>query len=134
LTNNLDYKDIMDQIFDLEEYLVVIRGFSDIYRYELPFHSPFFFKDLKSENFWILMGRVDNDSILEALVEYDFEVDKEGEYEFKAILKYIKGDYSTGESGYWEIKHIEFELIQTFQEREREYKLNELLNFNNLFE
>jgi hypothetical protein len=131
---NETWKDIMDYIFELEEGVSVIIGCSDISRYESPFPSPFFFKDLKSENFWILMGRVDNDSILETLVEYECEVDKEGEYEFKAILKYFKGDYSTGESGYWEIQHIEFKLIQTFQEREREYKLNELLNFNNFFE
>jgi hypothetical protein len=81
------------------------------------------------------MGRGDNESILECIREWDCDVDKEGEYEFKAILKYQKGDYSTGESGYWEVQHIEFNFIQTFLEREREWKLNEILSsdFEKLF-
>jgi hypothetical protein len=130
------WKDIMDYVFELEEDVAVIRGWSDITDYESsPGESPKLFKDITKDSFWIVMGRGDNEPILECIREWDCDVDKEGEYEFKAILKYYKGDYSVGESGYWEIEHIEFNFIQTFLEREREWKLNKILNndFEKLF-
>jgi hypothetical protein len=34
---------------------------------------------------------------------------------------------------YLEVKYIEFKFIQTFLERERESKLDKLLDFDNLF-
>ena len=49
----------------------------------------------------------------------------EGEYHFNAVLKYDKcDDYN----GYWYIDYIEMNFQQTFVEREREYKLNTLLD------
>lgn len=130
-----NWKDLMDYIFELEEDVAVIRGWSDIADYESsPGESPKLFKDITKDSFWIVMGRGDNESILQdALEHWECDVDKEGEYEFKAILKYYKGDYSTGESGCWEITHIEYNFVQTFLERERESKLNEILDFDNLF-
>ena len=127
------WKDLMDYVFELDEEIAVIIGYSDIAHKEG--YSSLYFKDLTVDSFWKVIGRGDNESILESIVEWECDVDKEGEYEFKAILKYYKGDYSVGESGYWEIEHIEYNFIQTFLEREREHKLNEILDFNldNLF-
>jgi hypothetical protein len=130
---NESWEEIMNYIFELDEEVAVIIGYSDIAHKEN--HSRLYFKDLTSESFWKVMGRGDEESVLESLIDCECNVDEEGEYEFKAILKYQKGDYSTGESGYWEIKHIEYKFTQTFLEREREWKLNEILSsdFEKLF-
>ena len=125
------WKDIMDYVFGLDEEVAVIIGCSDIAHKEG--YSSLYFKDLTVDSFWKVIGRGDNESILESIVECECGVDKEGEYEFKAILKYYKGDYSIGESGYWEITHIEYNFIQTFLERERDSKLEKILDFDNLF-
>jgi predicted SprT family Zn-dependent metalloprotease len=64
--------------------------------------------------------------------EFVCDVDKDGEYEFKAVLKWVPGEYD--ERGcstmrdYLEVEHIEFNLIQTFQQRERQSKLDEILS------
>ena len=128
-----DWKDLMDYVFELDEEIAVIIGYSDIAHKEG--YSSLYFKDLTVDSFWIVIGRCDNELILsDALEHWECDVDKEGEYEFKAILKYYKGDYSVGESGYWEIQHIEYNFIQTFLEREREIKLDTIFDFDNLFE
>ena len=127
------WKDLMDYIFELDEEFAVIIGCSDISHKEG--YSSLYFKDLTVDNFWKVIGRGDNESILHDVLEHwECGVDREGEYEFKAILKYYKGDYSVGESGYWEIEHIEYKFLQTFLERERESKLEKIFDdFNNLF-
>ena len=61
-------------------------------------------------------------------------------YEIKLLLKYIPGDYD--EYGrctmrdYLEIEHIELEFISTFESRDREQKLNQILSddFDKLFD
>ncbi len=128
-----DWKDLMDYVFELDEEIAVIIGRSDISHKDG--YSSLYFKDLAVDSFWTVIGRGDNELILrDALEHWECDVDKEGEYEFKAILKYYKGDYSVGESGYWEITHIEYKFIQTFLERERESKLEKIFDdFDNLF-
>jgi hypothetical protein len=127
-----DWKDLMDYVFELDEEVAVIIGVSDIDHKDG--YSSLYFKDLTVDSFWKVIGRGDNELILrDALEHWECDVDKEGEYEFKAILKYYKGDYSVGEMGYWEVQHIEFNFIQTFLERERECKLDKILDFDNLF-
>ncbi len=128
---NGDWKDLMDELFKIDECISAIMGVADISHREN--HSGFYFKDLTLDSFWKVIGRVDNESLLDSLVEWECSVQKEGEYEFKAILKYYKGDYSVGEMGYWEVQHIEYDFIQTFLERERETKLDTILDFDNLF-
>jgi hypothetical protein len=127
------WKDTMDYVFELDEEIAVIIGCSDIAHKEG--YSSLYFKDLTVDSFWKVIGRGDNESILQdALEHWECDVDKEGEYEFKAILKYYKGDYSIGEMGYYEIVHIEYKFLQTFLERERESKLEKIFDdFDNLF-
>jgi hypothetical protein len=127
-----NWKDIMDYIFELDEEVAVIIGCSDIDHKEG--YSSLYFKDLTTDSFWKVIGRGDNESILQDVLQHwECDVDKEGEYEFKAILKYYKGDYSVGEMGYYEIVHIEYKFIQTFLERERNSKLEKIFDFDNLF-
>jgi len=102
------WKELMDYIFELDNDIVVIIGYSDITHKEG--YSSLYFKDLNVDSFRKVIGRGDN--------------------EIKAILKYYSGDYSVGENGYFEIEHIEYNFIQTFLEREREFKLNEIFDFD----
>ena len=125
----MDYKQILEDVLEIQESITVIIGYADITN-NAAYH--YYFKDLTNESFWIVIGRGDDNPILESLNELQCDVDMEGEYEFKAVLKHIPGDYD--EYGrctmrdYLEIEHIEFNFIQTFKERERESKLSKILS------
>jgi hypothetical protein len=134
----MDYKKILEDILELDEQITIIRGISDIIMDPLRSHPLGYlpeeriFKDFNKDSFWVVMGRGAEELIVEAMSEYVCDVDRDGEYEFKAILKWVPGDYD--ERGcptmrdYLEVEHIEFNLIQTFQQRERQSKLDEILN------
>ena len=134
----MDYKQILEDILELDERITIIRGFSDVIMDPLKSHPLGYlpeeriFKHFNKDSFWIVMGRGTEELILEAMSETVCDVDRDGEYEFKAILKWVPGDYD--ERGcptmrdYLEVEHIEFNLIQTFQQRERQSKLDEILN------
>lgn len=134
----MDYKQILEDILELDEQITIIRGISDIIMDPLKSHPLGYlpeeriFKDFDKDSFWIVMGRGTEELIVESMSESVCDVDRDGEYEFKAILKWVPGDYD--EYGrctmrdYLEVEHIEFNLIQTFQQRERQSKLDEILN------
>jgi len=126
----MDYKQILEDILELDEKVTIIRGFGDVIidpskaRTLGYLPEEMIFKEFKSDNYWIVMGRGTDELIVEAMSEAVCEVEREGEYEFKAILKWVPGDYD--ERGcptmrdYLEVEHIEFDFIQTFQQRERQ--------------
>ena len=125
----MDYKQILEDVLELDERIVVVVGHADITNHAA-YH--YYFKDLTSESFWRVIGRGDDNPILESLNEWQCDVDTEGEYEFKAVLRWESADYDEygrcTMSSYLEVEHIEFNFIQTFKERERESKLNEIFN------
>lgn len=71
------------------------------------------------------MGR--DGLISETMVNSNFsEVDREGEYEFKAVLSWDSGDKN--HNGYFILEYIEFSFIQTLQERDRNLKIDHILS------
>jgi hypothetical protein len=127
---DMDWKEIMDDILELEESVVVIIGCCDIVIGE----TGYTFKNLNQDSYYRVIGRGADEDIIECLDDYSFDEDdgvsKDGEYEFKAIMKWYRGDYETGENGYFDITHIELKLIQTILQRERNEKLDNLLDFD----
>ena len=122
-----NWKEIMDDILELEESVVVIIGCCDIINNEIGCT----FKDLNKDSYYRVIGRGSDEDIIECLEDYSFDeedgVSTDGEYEFKVIMKWYRGDYETGEPGYFDITHIELKLIRTILERERNEKLDNLL-------
>ena len=134
----MDYKQILEDILELDETVTIIRGFGDVIidpskaRTLGYLPNEMIFKNFKSNNYWVVMGRGTDELIIEAMSDVVCEVEREGEYEFKALLKWVPGDYD--ERGcptmrdYLEIEHIEFDFVQTFQQRERQEKLDLVLS------
>jgi len=139
----MDYKQILEDVLKLDESITIIRGFSDIITIPDPnqklgfFPQEKIFKDFNKDSFWVVMGRGSEDLIIESMSEFSCNVDKEGEYEFKAVLRWSPSEYDDygrlTMRSYLEVEYIEFKFIQTFLERERESKLDTLLDLDNLF-
>ena len=129
-----DWEQTMESIIDLDKDVVVVIGYADIIKQKshpnrIPLGKhPMVFDNLTTESFYRIIGRGDESDIVEALKECEWDVDSEGEYEFKCIMKWVSGDWEVGEYPYLELKHIEFNFIQTFTQRERESKLNDLFS------
>ena len=114
----MNYKDIKEDILELSRSYLVIEGVSDI--------KDNYFVNLNEDSFWTVLGYHNHDSILDSLLDYDInEVD--GEYNFTAMLKWVKEDYGCG---WYELVDIDFYLIRTLIERDREEKLDILFNFD----
>lgn len=125
----MDYKKILDYILDLDNKITIIQGFGDIV---FAPNSPvewyqFTFKSFNRDNYHIVMGK--DGPIDEAILDTIFtknEVDREGEYEFKAVLSWDSGDEN--HNGYFILEYIELILIQTLQERDRNLKIDHILS------
>ena len=136
--NKMNYKQILEDILELDERITIIRGFGDVIVDPLKARTlgylpvEMFFKEFKSDNYCVVMGRGTDELIIEAMSEAVCDVEMEGEWEFSAILKWIPGEYD--EYGrctmrdYLEVQHIEFKFIQTFKQRERQEKLDTIFN------
>lgn len=129
----MDYKEILDDILELDKSITVIKGFGDVILcISEPSMGSYLFKDIKEDNFWVIMGRGNSDMIIDALSEYELDVDRDGEWEFSAVLKWVPGEYD--ECGrctmrdYLYVEHIELNFIQSFKQRERQLKLDEILS------
>jgi hypothetical protein len=142
MAKGLNYDELIDDLLEIDENYTLIRGYSDIENILVKIgsytESIFQFKDLKKDNFHIIIGRCDEDDIIKTLEEESFDVEREGEYEFILLLRYNQPEYESGHmimDGYYEIVKSRIQFLQTFEERERELKLNEILldEFDNLF-
>mgnify|MGYP001353841120 CR=1 FL=1 len=137
----MNYKQVLEDVIELNESLVIVRGYGDVHDLEVTsgthIHYVRGFKDLTLENIWILLGKASPEDVLELLNDYECEVDKAGEYSFDIVIKYYRGEYDeygrATASGYYDIEYVDWKFIQTFVERDREQKLNEILDIDNIF-
>lgn len=115
------YKDLIEDIIDIDKELNIVFGSVDIKDKQLVINKDYSYH-------YSVIGRGDESTILEAFENYEVELE-DGEYEFKAVLKWYSEDYH---QNYLRVEYIEFNFIQTFLQRERQIKL-ESLDFLNPF-
>lgn len=135
----MDYKEILEDILELDESgIVVVSGYADLVLIEGK--SFAFTTDLKEDNFWIKFGRADQSQVLESLLadnEYKLGDDcVDGEYSFDMLFRWEKPEYYEHRlvsPGYLDLRYVNWKFIQTFEQREREIKLNDLLDLDDLF-
>jgi hypothetical protein len=113
----MDYKEIHDYILNLDRKIVISAGSVDIINYQIRV-APHSFV-------YIILGCA-SDKDIEIELDY-MEADLvDGEYEFTSLFRWE--DSSETERGYLSLEHIEFKLIQTIKQRNRQEKLD-ILDF-----
>ena len=136
-----DLDNLLDDVIDIGKTYTIISGVVDVDNY---YNSLGTYqgnikkiKKFNEESYYQLIGNAPDEMIIETMLESDCEVDKSGEYEFYAVLSYVEGE--TDDCGrytmrdYLEIAHIRWNLIQTFEQRDRQYKLDQILESDNIF-
>jgi hypothetical protein len=115
------YMEIMEDLIESSKKFVVIQGIGDV----VDRGGWMGFKEGQKDFYWTIIGNPDliDKEIFEAELDQDLA---EGEYEFSAIFQHFRheGPY---------LEHISMKFIQTFAERERDQKLNDLLFPDDLF-
>lgn len=145
----MDKSEFFQEIMDIHDNWTAIIGCIDIVYFNTRFSVKTEYNladthklanQLSNDDFYTIIGRGNTDMIIEALSQHEFEVDREGFYEIKALFKWIPGDYD--EYGrctmrdYLDIEHIELKFISTFEARDRDSKLDKILSddFDKLFD
>ena len=82
-----DFKSIMEDLHYLSNRYILVLGTLDIRKNQL---NRFFSENI---DFYIKAGNGNEDLILEAIKEYEYDVDREGFYEFKMLMSYDGGQY-----------------------------------------
>ena len=127
----MDWKETLDFVFELDESVVIVIGYCDIIDKQ--------FKELTQDSFWRVLGRGDDKEVYRALLDFDFNSPPigttgefvDGEYQFKAVLKWGPADYYENRmvyTSYLYVDYIDAQLIRTIQQREREDKINQTLD------
>lgn len=113
------WSDLIEDIEDISKTFIGLRLYTDIIKSEFGYK----FKDYSYD---IIFGYDNNSEIKVILDDFDrtdLLVNVEGEYECILILKKWIEDYSYG-IYYYDIEEIEFKLIRTLKQRERDYKFD----------
>lgn len=127
----MDWKETLDFVFELDESVVIVIGYCDVIDNQ--------FKDLTQDSFWRVLGRGDDKEVYQALLDFDFNSPPigttgqfvDGEYQFKAVLKWEPTEYYENRMiypSYLYVDYIDAKLIRTIQQREREDKINQTLD------
>lgn len=127
----MDWKETLDFVFELDESVVIVIGYCDVVDKQ--------FKDLTQDSFWRVLGRGDDKEVYQALLDFDFNSPPiettgqfvDGEYQFKAVLKWEPTEYHENRMvypSYLYVDYIDAQLIRTIQQREREDKINQTLD------
>ena len=131
----MNHKELIEDVKEINDKFTIIQGVFDIKRND---SNKYIVSNIEN-SYWILIGKGSEEMINESFEDYEFDVEIEGEYSIEAVLRYYKPDFD--ENGrcimrdYLDVEYINLTFQQSFEEREREFKLNEILDkeFDQLF-
>ena len=110
------YKEIMEDIIESSKNFVIVQGIGDV----VDRGGWMGFKEGQKDFYWHIIGFAE-DLIEQEIFEIELEEGlREGEYEFSAIFQLCRHEGAC-------IEHISLNFTQTFEERERDRKLFDLL-------
>ena len=137
----IDYDNLLEDIKDISKRYTIIQGIFDIKKRDIIINgnhisTEFYISNIKN-SYWVLIGNDNEEMIVDCLEDFIPKVEREGEYFIECVLSNVGPEYTDGAismQGYLDIDYIKYQFQQSFEEREREMKLTELLGeFENLF-
>ena len=117
----MNNSEMIEFLEDYSKSNTVIHGITDVVKIGEYFR-------LKDNSYWIILGNLSDDDIKDCLEEEEALVDREGQYEYKAVIRCIGRTWDEPAEIY--IDYIEWKFIESFEARERNNKLEELFNIN----
>lgn len=120
------HMEMLDSIEDYTRRYTIVRGYCDIV---VDTDRTSMFYSMKDNDYWVILGNLCDEAIQEVFDDSSFSIDdgieREGCYEYKAFIYYESSTWQ--DPGELYVDHIDFRFIETFESRDRERKLNDLL-------
>lgn len=125
----LSHKEMIESVQEYTRNHTLIKGYCDVVIDENTTKSY----KVKDNFFWVLLGNSDDELINDIFNDSDLTendgIEREGCYEYNAAIYYQSSTWDQPGESY--IDYIDFTFIETFEAREREIKLNQLLDNDN---
>lgn len=130
-----NYKDIMEDIIETSKRHTVISGSLDLHIKTVnSFGMSMVEMSPTDIDFWYHLGHAPDEEITKSIQYYLQGSRKpdlvEGCYTFDAILSYVEADYEGSyriSREYWVVEYIDLKFQETFSQRERQKKIDDLL-------
>jgi hypothetical protein len=131
----MNHNELIEDIKEINDKFTIIQGVFDIIKRK---DTNDYIVSSIENSYWVLIGKGSEEMINESFEDYQFDVEREGEYFIESVLRYYKPEYEEGRCimrDYLDVEYINLTFQQSFEEREREFKLNEILDkeFDQLF-
>jgi len=127
----LGHKSMIEYVEQYTKNHTLIKGNCDIV-IDTTQVTPYY--KVKDNFFWVVLGNSDDELINDIFNDSEFTendgIEREGCYEYNAAIYYQSSTWEEPGESY--IDYIDFTFIETFEAREREIKLNQLLD-NDMF-
>lgn len=128
----LGHQEMISSIEHYTKHYTIIKGYCDI-KFEIQQNirnSQNY--QVVDNNYWIVLGNISDDAIVDIFIDTTFNeqdgITREGVYEYTACLYYSSSTWEDPSESY--IDYIEFQFIETFEARERDLKLNQILDID----
>lgn len=129
---HLKHQEMIETLSDYIKHYTIIEGLTDVVIDNKT--NPYLYT-LKDNVYWVIVGRLPDEDIISIMNDDSFSesdgIKCEGHYHYKAAIYYKHHTWEEPAESY--IDYIEFDFIETFQERDREAKLNQILYDNDDF-
>ena len=127
------HTEMIDNIEDYTKRFTIVRGHCDMIEKKLGvFSSPGSNYVVTANDYWVMLGNLNDDAIKEVFEESFFGLDdgitRDGCYEYKASIYYESGTWNAPGELY--IDYIDFVFVESFESRLREQKLQALLGLD----
>ena len=131
----LGHKSMIEYVEQYTKNHTLIKGYCDVVIDENVTTSSAYrnYKQeykVKDNFFWVVLGNSDDELINKEFNDGQFTendgIEREGCYEYNAAIYYQSSTWEEPGESY--IDYIDFTFIESFEAREREYKLNQLLS------
>lgn len=131
----LVHKEMIESVEEYTRNHTLIKGYCNVVIDENATKSSSYKNyKVKDNFFWVVLGNSDDELINNIFNDSDFTendgIEREGCYEYNAAIYYQSSTWEEPGESY--IDYIDFTFIETFEAREREIKLNQLLD-NDMF-
>jgi hypothetical protein len=131
----LGHKEMIESVEEYTRNHTLIKGYCNVVIDENATKSSSYKNyKVKDNFFWVVLGNSDDELINDIFNDSEFTendgIEREGCYEYNAAVYYQSSTWEEPGESY--IDYIDFTFIETFEAREREIKLNQLLD-NDMF-